>query len=266
MSVYEGDFLGFQLGDIHSSQLNITRVSNNDRYTENLSPLFKDQTAEVPGGDGLYYWGSTHSQQTFVVDFAFDELTDDNLRQLRQVFSSKKVQELIFDEIPYKKYYVKCQNPPTLKYIAFDVEGERIYKGEGTVNFVAFYPYGVSVETNQINNGSSSNISNSGDIETPVEVYYNFGSNINLRLLNENNQEMGQLILENITKLNSNDTQICINTKTHLIEGLNSNGIKTGSLYNRFLTTEKFFSLPVGNSTLTSSPNWSKVMYNYLYY
>jgi len=42
MSVYTGDFLGFSLGGIHSSQLNITRVSNNDRYIENLTPAFKD--------------------------------------------------------------------------------------------------------------------------------------------------------------------------------------------------------------------------------
>jgi len=45
MSVFSGDFLGFQLGDIHSSQLNITRVSNSNRYTENLTPNFSDATA-----------------------------------------------------------------------------------------------------------------------------------------------------------------------------------------------------------------------------
>jgi len=44
MSVFSGDFLGFQLGNIHSSQLNITRVSNGDRYTENLTPNFTDTT------------------------------------------------------------------------------------------------------------------------------------------------------------------------------------------------------------------------------
>jgi len=32
MSVFQGDFLGFSLGNDHSYNLNITRVSTNDRY------------------------------------------------------------------------------------------------------------------------------------------------------------------------------------------------------------------------------------------
>lgn len=52
MSVFSGDFLGITLGEVHSSQLNITRVSSGDRYDDNLLPNFKDVTAEVPGGDG----------------------------------------------------------------------------------------------------------------------------------------------------------------------------------------------------------------------
>jgi len=61
MSVYSGDFLGFQLGDIHSSQLNITRVSNSNRYTENLTPNFIDTTVQVPGKDGTYYWDTFYT-------------------------------------------------------------------------------------------------------------------------------------------------------------------------------------------------------------
>ena len=67
MSVYSGDFLGFRLGNVHSSQLNITRVSNNDRYTENLTPNFKDQTTEIQGNDGLYYWGTYYTQQKYLL-------------------------------------------------------------------------------------------------------------------------------------------------------------------------------------------------------
>jgi len=44
MSVYSGDFLGFQLGNVHSSQLNITRVSSGDRYSETFIPNFNDST------------------------------------------------------------------------------------------------------------------------------------------------------------------------------------------------------------------------------
>ena len=39
MSVFQGDFLGFTLGETHSSQLNITRVSSGDRYEDILKSI-----------------------------------------------------------------------------------------------------------------------------------------------------------------------------------------------------------------------------------
>jgi len=42
LSVFQGDFLGFQFGEDHSYKLNITRVSTNDRYQDTLLPNFTD--------------------------------------------------------------------------------------------------------------------------------------------------------------------------------------------------------------------------------
>ena len=117
MSVFSGEFLGFQLGDYHSSNLNITRVSSGNRYADNLIPNFKDITVEVPGGDGAYYWDTKFSTRTFQIDFAYDDLRDEDLRQLAKIFSFKGVKPLIFDESPFKKYMVKCAGAPSLKYI-----------------------------------------------------------------------------------------------------------------------------------------------------
>ena len=50
--------------------------------------------------------------------------------------------ELSFDERPYIVYDAKVTGTPTLKFICFDENGQRIYKGEGTVQFTAYYPYG----------------------------------------------------------------------------------------------------------------------------
>ena len=91
MSVYSGDFLGFTLGDVHSSQLNITRVSVSDRYDDNLLPTFKDRTSEVPGGDGVYYWDTNYTQKPFVLTVAYDDLRDEDLRALRQLFGFKGI-------------------------------------------------------------------------------------------------------------------------------------------------------------------------------
>ena len=110
MSVYQGDFLGFQLGNEHSYGLNITRISTNDRYQDNLLPNFTDATVQVPGGDGTYYWDTYYTQKPFTIDFAFDDLRDEDLRALRQMFSYKGIKPLVFDEFPYKKYMVNFQN------------------------------------------------------------------------------------------------------------------------------------------------------------
>lgn len=267
MSVFSGDFLGFQLGDIHSSQLNITRVSNGDRYTENLTPNFTDTTMQVPGKDGTYYWDTYYTQTPFTIDFAFDDLRDEDIRRLKQIFGFKGVKELIFDEIPYKKYMVKCSAPPSLKYISFSFQEIKIYKGEGSVNLIAYYPYALSTRNIELKTGTKQEISNMGDIEAPIKIYYSLDniSDISLQL-ETNNEITGVLNIKDIEKISDNDIYLCIDMRTHLIEGLNDSFEKNGTLYNRFITTGDFFDLPVGRSILTSNISWDSIKFNYLYY
>jgi hypothetical protein len=62
---------------------------------------------------------------------------------LRRLFSKKELVELSFDERPYVVYSVKPTGTPTLKTVCFENdEYERVYKGEGTLSLVAYYPYG----------------------------------------------------------------------------------------------------------------------------
>ena len=267
MSVFSGDFLGFQLGDIHSSELNITRVSNGDRYTENLTPNFTDTTAPVPGGDGTYYWDTFYSQTPFTIDFAFDDLRDEDIRRLKQIFSFKGVKELIFDETAYKKYYVKCSAPPTLKYISFPFEEIKIYKGEGSVNLVAYYPYALSTREFSYESKTSQELNNLGDMDTPFKIYYTLAgkSAINLTLTKDE-KIINKLNINGISKLNTKDTYICIDMRTHLIEGIDSQFNKTGTLYNRFIIAGDFFLLPINKTILSSNVAWHSVKFNCLYY
>ena len=175
-----GDFLGFTFGGIHSSELGITRVSGGDRYNETLFPEMRDRTAEVPGVNGEYYFGSDYGPKSFSIDIAFDSLTEYQLRRLRQIFGTSEIRELIFDEAPYKYYMAKIENPIELSYICFEepnytwekipnyydeelgemvyVQGisgdfehkvysnttRRIYKGEGTISLIAYFPFAKS--------------------------------------------------------------------------------------------------------------------------
>ena len=140
----KGDFIGFSFNEHRSESLGIVRVSDGSRYNEDLVPTTQDKTVQVPGGDGFYYFGSDYTQRQFSINIAFDELTEKQFRELQQVFGTKELGKLVFDERPYKYYMVKSSKPQ-LKYICFGKDGERIYKGEGTLTFTAYYPFAKSV-------------------------------------------------------------------------------------------------------------------------
>ena len=143
-----GDYIGFSFGTksdgspMHSSDLGIVRTSDGSRFNENLLPTMQDKTVQVPGADGMYYFGSYYTQRQFNISFAFDGLTEFQVAQLKSHFGDKEIHDLIFDECPYKVYSAKVTGTATIKYIAFS-EGvtNRLYKGEGSVQFTCYNPF-----------------------------------------------------------------------------------------------------------------------------
>lgn len=120
-----GDFTGFSFDDWHSTdpttgEVKVVRVSGGDRYTEQLHPEINDRTAEVPGLNGQYYFGSDFGTRSFDIEIAFDHLTEQQFRKLRQVFGTKQIKKLVFDERPYKYYLAKLESPVELSYVCFD--------------------------------------------------------------------------------------------------------------------------------------------------
>lgn len=164
------DYVGFYFAGKHSSEFGLYSASNGDRYGLNLSPTIKDRTAENSGGMGMYFFGSQHTQRQFNLNLAFDDVTEEELRAI-QVWLNSDVSELIFDERPYIKYYCKVSTTPTINYIPFNAieddnwlakmetaditqggvygpsgsVGGRVYKGDISVVFTAYDPYGYSV-------------------------------------------------------------------------------------------------------------------------
>ena len=142
MSGFKGDYMGFTYNGQHSSNLGIVRTSNGSRFNENLLPTMQDKTTQVPGGDGTYYFGSYYTQKSFNLSFAFDSLTEEKLVEIKRIFFFFQIHELIFDEVPYKVYSAKVTGTATIKHLPFS-EGKtnRIYKGEGTIQFTCLYPF-----------------------------------------------------------------------------------------------------------------------------
>ena len=136
------DFIGFTYNGKHSiNDFKIYRTSNGSRYDDNLVPSMTDKTADVPGGDGQYFFYTTHKNRQFSVSIAFDYLTEAKYREMRSWLDGKEIHDLIFDEAPYKVYSAKVTGTPQLKTICFDQDGKRVYKGEGTIQFTCYWPY-----------------------------------------------------------------------------------------------------------------------------
>ena len=289
------DFYGFRFNGVHTSDLNIVRVSDGSRYSENLSPVFQDKTAQMLGSDGTLYWESFDTNKVWPIQVAFDELSEMQYRRLRQVFNGKTMGELIFDELPFKAYTAKVQSSPQFKTICFDTpDGARVYKGEGTINFIAYYPYAKSVHKflNEFNDyeydnkaqwaaasgmkptrasydgtGTTINLYNAGDLETDWQAFYIINSSGSaLTSISLNGGVDGQMVFSSISQKKTNDAYIRINSRTNLIEGCDSSKIPTGSLYNEFLVAGDFFKIPLGESTFVSNTDCNEIRYDYLYY
>lgn len=139
------DYTGFVYNGIHSSQFGLFSVANGDRYSRGLSPTFQDLTQSVPGQDGTHYFGTQMTQRVITLQVAFDSVTESEFHQLKRWLNCG-IKPLILDETPYIQYYAKIQTAPTIQFVPFEEDvDERIYKGESTITFVCYDPYGYSV-------------------------------------------------------------------------------------------------------------------------
>ena len=304
MSGFKGDFLGFTYNGVHSSDLGIVRTSDGSRFNENLLPTIQDKTVQVPGGDGTYYFGSYYTQRQFSIPFAFDSLTEDQVRSLRAHFGDKKIHDLVFDEAPYKTYRAKVTGTAQIKHIVFD-EGagkERVYKGEGSIQFTCYSPYAICKKKTLSEYKNVSNVNewaaasgllqslgsydsfnsttrsiylyNPGDKEAHflLKLYFKDNGGVipaGKMVLQVEGQEQWTLEWSQMSKLSSSDTYIIFNSKLNLIEGAHSSDIKSGTVYNKFVTAGQFAPIPQGESQLvfdTGGTSLSRVNISYDYY
>ena len=137
-------FLGFTFNGHHSSEFDIIRVINGDRFKEDLTPEFQDITQEIEGSDGMLYYGTKYKKRDFVIDFAFDNLSEEQLANLKSWLNGRKIGDLKFDEKEDIIYSAKVTGKAVVNYIPFEgaTENSTIYKGEGNVTFTCYFPFG----------------------------------------------------------------------------------------------------------------------------
>ena len=263
---FKGDYMGFTYDNTHSSTLGIVRTSDGSRFNENLLPTIQDKTVQIPGGDGMYFFGSYYTQRQFSVSFAFDGLTEEKIGEIRRVFGDKKIHDLIFDERPYKVYSAKVTGTATLKYIPF-TEGStnRLYKGEGTIQFTCYDPFArcaFSFKENeseeQLKNRlrieypnidewwAASRISqgeNFGDV--PVSFKLNISSNDENKTVHVDGKDISWINLPA-------GVEAVLDTKIGVVKVVNSSNDKypKGSIVNKYVTGDLTAKIPKGETVV----------------
>ena len=294
------DFTGFTFKGVHSSEFNIVRVSMGSRYSDSLLPTHNDKTAQVPGANGTYYFGTDYTQRNFPLNIAFDSVTEQDIRKMRQLFGVNEIGILTFDEAPYKEYTVKASDTINLQYICFgEIGTERIYKGEGTMQLVAYYPFAIC-RKKYLSEYDNSNIDewkntagllaeqgtydtdvdgsiklyNPGDLETDFQAYYAFNDDgiINLKsiYLSESAKTLKQATFNFPFTKKGKDAYIRIDSETELIEGCDADMNTTGNLYNEYIHTGELFKIPLIDSArevnfISDGTTCAKFVYNYIY-
>lgn len=284
------DFLGFTFNGKHSFlDLGVIRIIN-DRIQTQLSPDISDLTAESTGSDGMYFFGSYHKSRKFTVDFAFDNLNETQLRSWKQFCSYKDLSDLIFDEEPYKVYTAKIASAPMLKTIAFEENGQRIYKGEGTLEFICYWPYAhtpnpsTKVSSNFISDGKffgdGKNLSLYLDDIYPTKSQWSGASGLTNTFTPGSN---GGDMPAPFVYLNEDDTEpnttitvgnlsITIPNKTYKLKWDSKTGIVSGTDSTKdestrkpvLYTGESIGGIPVGGTAVI--PQTGTLTYDYWYY
>ena len=150
------DFIAFSFNGLHSYEdFGIYRTSDGDGYKTDMGVQKEEKVVELPGRDGQFYFGRDLKTNTFQISFAFDSLTETKLQEMKQWLGDKQIHDLWFAEAPYKVYSARAQGVSTIKSVAFFENGERVYKGTGSIQFICSYPYAHTPNKIQRWNGTS---------------------------------------------------------------------------------------------------------------
>lgn len=300
---FKGAYLGFKYGDTHSSELGIVRTSNGNRFDENLFPTIVDKALEIPGRDGKILQSTQYGPKNFSVPFAFDAMTEAEYQRLKQILGQKKIDKLVFDECPYKVRYAKITGSNTFKHLAFTEGGERVYKGEGTINFICYDPFAhcdaltdfdvLAQEYPEADEWMPNYIAPIvySDGNKTIITIRNYGnmpadfvlsgslipgtesnkSNFDITLHDEAGVVLSEMHIKDL-EVKKGDSYLELNSKLNLLEGRDDKGKKSGNVYDQHIESGSYFKIPVGISALqiveNSTGSWTnpKFKMDYLYF
>ena len=107
-------YLTFVFDGIDSTQIGVVSVSDGSTYDTPILPTFADNSLEVDGYDGRYYFNTRITQKDFTYNCFIDNLSAFQFDQLKSWIRPKKIGKLIRPEEPYRYYWVKVSSVDNL--------------------------------------------------------------------------------------------------------------------------------------------------------
>lgn len=103
-------YLTFIFDGMDSTQLGVVSVSDGSTYDTPILPSFTDNSLEVDGYDGRYYFNTRLPEKSFTYNCFIDNLSAFEFDQLKSWIRPKKIGKLIRPEEPYRYYWVKVSS------------------------------------------------------------------------------------------------------------------------------------------------------------
>ena len=151
-SAHEKEFIDFEFDGRHISEFGLVAVFGGGRHSLNAIPEFEDETTEVEGLGGQYFWGSRYKAKTRTFTLHTDGMTEAQLDDFKKHFQPGKYGKFIEDKLACRYGWARLSQGVTFNVVPFkttiqllgrDVEVNE-YKGEGTINFVFDDPFSYS--------------------------------------------------------------------------------------------------------------------------
>lgn len=152
-SCHEKEFIDFEFDGKHISEFGMVAVFDGDRHSFDASPSFEDETSEVNGVSGQYYWGTRMKTITKSFSLATDGITEAQINAFKLHFKPGKYGKFIEDKLACRYGWARVSTTSTFSVVPFIVKKEitingvkhvievNEYKGSAKLTFVFDDPY-----------------------------------------------------------------------------------------------------------------------------
>lgn len=150
---YGKEFIDFEFDGKHISDFGMVAVFDGDRHTFSSTSEFEDETSEVAGVNGQYFWGTKLKPLEKEFSLATDGMTERQVNEFKQHFQPGRYGKFIECATSNRWRWARIAAAPEFKIIPFKkekiFEGKSFYiieyKGEATIKFVFDNPYSYAI-------------------------------------------------------------------------------------------------------------------------